>query len=345
MITKFVGDTIIFEANLSDAEGTAVTDALVTISVVDGLGSSVMVAQTATHTNSGTYQRGQSTSGWGHGPITETWRFSNGNGTQTEIVGNGFRIVGDTGLQTYIKPHELYGYYENVEDYFDGSELERVYDSYNFINQQLLNLGYDAPVRLLQDGVYDQSLRDWNAWDSIYRIVSPRAISQSRSTDEVFWFDYYKKRADEIWDKFRKKQIVLNVQTAPGEVGIMAGTKISGTLYGQMETNWEGYGKGFQGADFPRTWRVEITGTGTSGGLTEGTYRWSRDNGVTWDGTNALTDTGWVHLADEVYIRFHRGTYLGGTNGMWTTSDVWNFRTAPLKISTGGKNTVKSVGI
>lgn len=345
MITKFAGDTIVFEANLTDVDGTAITNAAVTVSVVDGVGSTVMSVLTATHTTAGTYQRGQSTSGWGIGPITESWRFSNNVGTQSEIVGNGFRIIGTNGLETYVGPNELGGYYENIEDYFDGSELERVYDSYNFVNQQLLNLGYNAPVRKGTSGIYDQALRDWNAWDSIYRIVAPRAISQSRPTDEGHWFDYYKKKADEVWDKFRKKQIVLNVQSAPGEVGIMEGTKISGTLYGQMETNWEGYGKGFLGADYPRTWRIEMTGTGTEGGLSEGTFRWSKDNGISWEGTNALTDTNWVYLADEVYVRFHRGTYTGGTTGMWTTSDTWQFRTAPLKISTGGKNFVKSVGI
>lgn len=345
MITKIAGDTIVFEANLTDADGTAITNAAATITVVDGVGSTVMSALTATHTSVGTYQRGQSTTGWGTGGITEQWKFTNSTGTLTQLVGNKFRIIGTSGLETYIQPHELYGYYENVENYFDGSELERVYDSFNFINQQLLNLGYDAPVRAGTSGFFDQSLRDWNAWDSIYRIVTPRAISQSRSTDEGHWFDYYKKKADELWDKFRKKQIVLNVQSAPGEVGIMAGTKVAGTLYGQMETNWEGYGKGFLGDDFPRTWRVEMTGTGTAGGLTEGTFRWSKDNGVSWEGTNALTDTKWVYLADEVYIRFHRGTYTGGTTGMWSTSDAWTFRTAPLKISTGGKNIVKSVGI
>lgn len=343
MITKFAGDTIVFEANLTDANGTAITNASVRVSVVDGVGSTVMDSLTATHTSAGTYQRGQSTTGWGNGPIVETWRFTNSSGTQTEIVGNKFRIVGTSGLETYIKPHELYGYYENIEGYFDGSELERVYDSYNFINQQLLSLGYDAPVRKGTSGLYDQSLRDWNAWDAIYRIVSPRAISQARSTDEVYWFDYYKNRANELWDKFRKKQIVLNVQSSPGEVGIMAGTKISGTLGGQMETNWEGYGRGFQGADFPRTWRVEMVGTGTEGGLTEGQFRWSKNDGVTWEGTYT-TDLSWIHLDDEVYVRFHRGTATG-TTGMWTTSDVWTFRTAPLKITTGGRSSVKSVGI
>jgi hypothetical protein len=344
MITKIAGDTIVFEANLTDSGGTAITNAAATITVVDAVGSTVLSA-TATHIASGTYQRGNTTTGWGNGPITEYWKFTNSAGTLTEIVGNKFRIIGTSTLQPYVWPHELYTYYENIESYFDGSELERVYDSFNFINQQLLNLGYDAPVRKGTSGYYDQSLRDWNAWDSIYRIVMPRAISQSRPNDEGHWFDYYKNRSNELWNKFRKKEVVLNVQTSPGEVGIMAGTKVSGTLFGQMETNWEGYGKGFLGADYPRTWRVEMTGTGTEGGLTEGTFRWSKDNGISWCGTNAITDTNWIYLADEVYVRFHRGTYTGGTTGMWTTSDVWTFRTAPLKISTGGRGVVKSVGI
>jgi hypothetical protein len=343
MITMIAGDTIVFEANLTDSAGTAITNAAATLTVVDALGSSV-VSAVATHTSAGTYQRGNSTSGWGNGPITEYWKFTNSAGTLTEIVGNKFRIIGTSTLQPYVWPHELYTYYENVEGYFDGSELERVYDSFNFINQQLVNLGYNLPVVKGTNGYYDQSLRDWNAWDSIYRIVSPRAISQARAGDDTLWFDYYKKRSEEMWDRFRKKQVVLNIQNAPGEVGIMAGTKIAGTSNGQMETNWEGYGKGFLGGDFPRTWRIEMVGTGTAGGLTEGTFRWSKDDGVTWDGTSAQTDINWIHLADEVYVRFHRGT-ASGTINMWSTADTWQFRTAPIKLTTGGRNSVKSVGI
>lgn len=333
------GDTIVFEAILTDTDGTALTNATAGLNIVDSTGSTVFSGQ-GTHITEGTYQRYQNTTSWGTGPIMEYWRFTNAAGTITQVVGNKFRIVGTQTLQPYVWPHELYAYYENIEGFFDGSELERVWDSYNFINQQLNTLGHHLPVVIGTDGYYDQSLRDWNAWDALYRIVSPRMVSQIKSDEEKPWFDYFKKRADEKWEQFRTKRIVLNAQQAPGEVGIQPGTKVGGTYAGQMETNWGGYGNGFTGADFPRTWRVEVIGTGTSGGIAEGTYRWSNDNGLTWTGT-LLTTQEWTYLKEEVYVRFHRGTSTGTTN-LWTTSDVWQFKTSPYKLSSGGKSSAKS---
>lgn len=340
MINVVTGDSIIFEANLTDVNGTAVTNASASLTVVDSVGSTVIAAVSASHTGSGTYQKTGSTTGWAYGPIMEYWRFSNASGTRSEIVGHKFSIVGTATLEPYIFPHELFAYYENAENYFDGSELERTWDSFNFINQQLNTLGYRLPITKGTDGYYDQALRDWNAWDALYRIVAPRMLSQVRSEDDKPWFEYFKKRSDEKWEQFRTKKVILNKQTGPGESGILPGTKIAGTLTSTLETNWEGYGQGFQGADFPRTWRVEILGTGTTGGLTEGTFRWSQDDGVTWEGTNN-TQTGWIYLRDEVYVRFSRGTGTG-TVGFFTTSDVWQFNTAPTKISAGGKAIARS---
>lgn len=339
MISVYVGDTIVFEANLTDSTGTSIQDCIATIVVNDASGSNVFTG-TATHVSDGTYQRSRSTSAWGQGPIAEYWRFSNNTGTITQTVGNKFRIVGTASFSPYVWPHELFAYYENIEDFFDGSELERVLDGYNFINQQLTTLGYPLPVTKGTDGYYDQALRDWNAWESVYRLVSPRMSSQIKQEDGKPWFDYFKKRANEKWEEFRTRKVVLNKQSGPGKVGIQPGTKIAGTLAGQMESNWEGYGNGFSGADFPRTWRIEMLGTGSSGTLGEGTYRWSKNNGVTWEGTQ-LTTEDWTFLQDEVYIRFHRGTSTG-TSGFFTTADVWTFNTTPTKLSTGGKSVARS---
>ncbi len=339
MINVQSGDTLIFQAHLTDLNGTAITNATGSLIVVDNTGSSVFNG-TVNHISDGTHLRSISTASWGIGPIQEYWSFSNLSGTFSQSVFNKFRIIGTNTIDPYIHTHELFAYYENVDGYFDGSEEERVWDSYNFINQQLQALGYKLPVTKGDDGFYDQALRDWNAWDSIYRIIAPRAVSQTRDNEDKPWFDYYKKRSDEMWDRFLKKKVVLNKQTSPGEAGIQPGTKVAGTLYSRMETNWEGYGNGFKGADFPRTWRVEVLGTGTSGGLSEATFRWSMDNGVSWEGTST-TSVSWVPLTDEVYVRFHRGTYTGTTN-IFSTADAWNFNTAPLKISSGGVRSAQS---
>lgn len=334
-----VGDSIVFESVLVGTSGSAITNAVTTLRVNDATGSLVL-NQLVSHTTTGTYQYTASTSGWSNGPINEYWKFTNSAGTATKIVGNKFRIVGTSTLEAYVRPHELYAYYENVENYFDGSEDQRVIEAFDFINQQLNSLGYKTPVSKGSNGYFDQALRDWNAYDAIYRIVYPRAVAQTRDSNDTPWFDSFKKRADEKWNDFKSKKIVLNIQTSPSEAGIGRGTKVAGSLYGNMETNWEGYGYGFKGADFPRTWRVEILGTGTAGQVDEGTYRWSMDNGITWVGTG-VTSQSWLHLQDEVYIRFTRGTHAG-TTGLYTVADAWQFNTAPLKISTGGKHSVNS---
>lgn len=339
MINVIVGDTIVFEANLKDASGATVTNAVANLIVVDKTGSTVLTT-TAAHQGDGTYQKSQSTTGWNQGPINEYWKFTSSNGTASQIVSGKFRLTGTDTLEPYIKPHELFAYYENVENYFDNSELERVYDSYNFINQQLTTLGYKLPVSKGTDGYYDQALRDWNAWDSIYRIVFPRMVSQIKQDDGKPWFDYFKKRADEKWDEFRSRKVVLNSLSTPGEVGVQPGTKIGGTLYSVMQNNWEGYGNGFEGADFPRTWRLEVISIGTDGAFANSQYRWSMDNGITWEGTQTA-QTAWVMLADEVYVRFDRGSSTG-TTGLFTTADVWQFNTVPIKLSTGGKGVARS---
>lgn len=340
MKNTVVGDSIIFEAVLKDVNGDAVTNSLTTLTVVDAAGSTVQPGTTVPHISAGTYNKTISTGSWGYGPIVETWKFESSNGTTTEVITNTFKIVGTTANLTYISASELKTYFENVEDYFDGNEDESVLNAFNFVNSQLTTLGHQVPVQYGTDGQYDQALRDWNAWEAVFRIVQARAVSQISENNEKPWYYKFHDLSDEKWKQFKDKRVVLNRQTGPGKAGISKGTKIAGTRASQMETNWEGYGKGFQGEDFPRTWRVELLGTGTSGGLYEGTFRWSTDNGVTWDGT-ALTDQAWVSLKDEVYVRFHRGTSTA-TTSLFGTDDVFQFTTAPLKNSTGGMKVAKS---
>lgn len=339
MLNKVVGDTIIFEAYIEDSSGSAITGASAALTIVDAYGSSVYTS-TAPHTSGGTYQKAISTAGWGYGPIVETWRFTSSGGTSTEVLTNNFRIVGTNPNLTYISAPELKFYFENVEDYFDGTEDENVLNAYNFVNNQLTSLGHQVPVQYGTDGVYDQGIRDWNAWEALFRIVAARAVSQTNETNDKPWYYKFKDLSDEKWKQFKDKKIVLNRQSGPGKVGISAGTKVAGTLMGQMHTNWEGYGYGFLGEDFPRTWKVEVIGTGTSGGVFECPYRVSDDDGLTWIGT-FTTDQVWTPIKDEVYLRFTKGTSTGSTN-LFSTSDVWQFTTAPLKISTGGKNIAKS---
>lgn len=339
MIDKVAGDTIVFEAHLVGTSGSAIVDAVANITVLDFAGSTVL-SSTAPYVSDGTYQKSVSTLGWNKGPIVENWKFTNGAGTLSQVVSNMFRIVGTEVQPTYIFANELKFYYENIEDYFDGDEEAQIINASNEINAKLESIGYKMPIRPKADGYYDQPLRDLNAYAAITRIVSKRQAGYNRG-DEKPWFSYFGELSGSIYRKIENKTYNFDRDYSVAEGGIGVGTKVAGTRVGQMETNWRGgIGTGFQDASFERDWVVQVTGTGTAGELSEGTYKWSNDSGLTFT-TDYVTSFEWSHLKDGVYVRFHRGTGTGTTN-IFAADDKWNFKTFPVNQTVGGKKTARS---
>ncbi len=339
MMHRVVGDSIIFEVNLTDSGGTAITDAVGSLTVVDGVGSTVMATH-APHTSAGTYRRTNSTTGWGKGPITEYWKFMNGAGTTSQVISNGFRIIGTETVRPYINKDELKSIYENIEDYFDGSEEAQVVDAFNEINSKLESIGYKLPIKTKADGFFDQPLRDWNGYNAIMRIVSRRQSGYNRE-DEKPWFSYFQEMAGSICKRFENKEYNLDRDYSVSEAGIGQATKTVGTSVGQLETNWRGgIGTGFQDYTFERDWAVEITGTGASGTINECTFKWSNDGGLTY-ATTYTTNFDWQHLRSGVYVRFHRGTSTSGTN-LFGVGDKWTYKTFPVNQAVGGKRTARS---
>lgn len=340
MIDKIAGDTIVFEANLTGTNGSAITDATASLVVLDFAGSTVL-SSTAPHTAVGTYQKSVTTLGWNKGPITEHWKFTNGAGTMSQVVNNLFRIVGTETITPYIFPVELRFYYENIEEYFDGDEEAQVVNAFNEINAKLESVGYKMPIRPKADGYYDQPLRDLNAYAAITRIVSKRQAGYGRG-DEKPWFAYFEDLSGSIYRKIENKTYNFDRDYSVSESGIGIGTKAVGTRPGQMETNWRGgIGTGFQDWTFERDWVVQVTGTGTAGEVNEGTYKWSNDSGLTF-ATACKTDFEWTHLKDGVYVRFHRGTGTSGTTNIFAADDKWTFKTFPSNQTVAGKRTARS---
>ena len=341
MINKVAGDTIIFEANLTDSGGTAVTSAVGSITVVDGVGSTVL-ATNAPHTASGTYQRSQSTSGWGNGPITETWRFTNSSGTTTMVANNNFRIVGTDTVAPYVYLEELPSYYSNIVDYTDGSEEAQLVDAYWEVNSRLEAMGIKLPFKPKADGFYDQPLRDLNAYEALIRIISKRQQSFNRTGEEDPWFMAFRKEADRIYKAILNKEYNFDRDYSVSEGGIGLATKVVGTSNGQMETNWRGgVGDGFYDSSYERDWVVRMVGTGTAGEIGECSFVWSRNGGISNDGT-FTTSLEWQELGSGVYIRFHRGTYEGGTINLFAVSDKWKFKTYPRTQTVGGRRSAQS---
>jgi hypothetical protein len=341
VINILLNDNILFEANLKDSAGVAITTAVGSLTVTD-FGGSAVLATHAAHTAAGTYQFNKNTAGWGYGPVTERWTFTSSSGTSSELVHRNFRIVGTTTVIPYIFPEELQNYHENIGDYFDGNEEAQVFDAFYDINSRLEALGIKLPIAPRPDGFYDQALRDLNAYEAIIRIVSKRQQSFDRTGNQEPWFMAYRKEADRIYKGIANKMYNFDRDISTSEGGVGIATKVVGGTRGQMETNWRGgVGKGFKDDSFERDWIVKVTGTGTAGEIAECTYTWSNDGGISIGGT-LTTAMDWNELGTGVYVRFHRGTYTGGTVNLFAANDTWNFKTFPKTQTVGGVRTARS---
>ncbi len=335
----FLNDSIVFEARVLGTSGSAISDAAANLLVTDFRGSAVSNGAVG-YKGDGTYQKTVNTAGWGRGPITEYWSFSNDAGTTSQLVTNMFRIVGTNTLTPYIFANELRFYYENIEDYFDGDEDSHIENAFNEINAKLESLGYKMPIRPKQDGYYDQPLRDLNAYSACLRIVSKRQSGYNRNDDKP-WFSYFAEQAGSIYRRIENKNYNFDREYSVAEGGIGIGTKAVGSSPGQMETNWRGgVGNGFADDTFERDWSVQVTGTGTAGEVNECPYRWSRDGGLTFGtGTTAYD---WKELQNGVYVRFHRGTGTSGTINIFASGDKWTFKSFPRNQTIGGKHSARS---
>ena len=338
-----LGDTIDFITTVHDVDGTSIEDASVTLKVYDSTGSLVL-SDTISHTSGGTYVETKATDGWGTGGIRQEWTIESSSGTKSIPVEDEIRIasVGAT-TSTYIDVGELQSYFSRITDYLDNKSEDKVIAAYKYENRLLEGLGYSTPRPKTSDGFYDQSLRDFNAWESIYRIVEDNQITQAPSDENgERWYDGFKHQASMVYDDWKSKKITFTNEVSPGEAGIEPATRTVGSSAGTMLNNHsEAYGSGFTGADFQRDWSVEITGTGTAGELRECSYKWSNDGGL---GTTVGTTTdGWTHLANQCYIRFTRGTSTG-TNNIFVVGNKWTWKTTPTKYSVGGNNSARSYG-
>lgn len=340
MIDIIVGESIVFGANVKDEDGTAITGLTGTLTVTDGLGS-VVYNGTVSHSSAGTYVGTLSSSGWGLGGVKELWVFPSAAGTTIDRNDNRFRVVSASPTETYIQKEELRGYYENIEDYYDGTEDALIVDACNALNAKLQSLGYSTPVKPLSTGYHDQILRDMNAYGAVSRIVAKRHASLSRRDDERPWFAYFDEKYKACLSKLEKKEYSLERDYSPGESGVGIATKTAGTRNGVLETNWRGgIGDGLLDWTFQRDWKVNIYGTGTAGEVNECQFRYSSDDGMSW-GTGGTTSYEWTHIGSGVHVRFHKGTSSGSTN-LFAVGDTWEFKTTPKGQVKGGKRIARS---
>lgn len=239
--------------------------------------------------------------------------------------------MGYSGTQDWID------LFEGIEDYWEDNAgsaaliLSVGSRAYRNVNDKLLTIGIRAPVGTTEDGDYDQALKDWESWWCIYALMVRRHRGEW-DDEEPLWASKIYWEGTQIYEDLRDRSTILEHQRSPFESGVGTAQADSGTAgSASFHTNWEGYGGYYSGTDYKRDWIVEITGTGTSDDITQGTYRWSRDGGVSWLGTDGTTGTDWIDLGSNVYIRWN---YAGGTTEQIAIGDKWTFSTWPkyLKV-------------
>ena len=341
MLNRVVGDSLDFFITLWGNDGTVVSNGTGTFSAYDANGSLVADSLTATNSGSGDYTLRVSSTGWAKGPVKERWKFVGGFGTLTENKDNGYRLIGTESLESYINVEELKFYYEQIEDYFDGSEKSIILDAKMEIDARLEAMGHKLPLRVKPNGFYDQPLRDLNAYEAIYRIVSKRQSSLVRD-EETPWYEGFRQASGSLFRKIQNKVYSFDRDYSPSEGGVGTGTKTVGTSEGQLDTNWRGgVGNGFQDSSYERDWVVQIHDIATTAEIGSSSFVWSNNNGMSWHGT-LDTDLDWLHLGYGVHVRFHRGTYTGGTTALFAVGDQWKFKTFPRGQTVGGKRTAVS---
>lgn len=338
MINKYRGETILFQS-VVQLDGTGVSNAVGSLSVWDYTGSQVANVL-GTYQGTGTYQHSANSNAYGTGVMKYQWTIKTANGTNIDVRENEINLIGTTSNpESYIKLAELHTYYPVIEQYIDDTSESYVQESFKYINRMLENLNYKTPLLVNSDGLYDQSLRDMNAYFALYRIVASREIDRSTG-DEKKWYKEFEENAMGIYNAIKKGIITFQDQLSPAEVGVQRPTRTVGSSVGTLVNNFDGgYGDQFKGSDYPRTWSVTINGTGTVGNLPECSYTWSNDGGV--NSTTGTCSYDWQQLQDEVWIRFTRGTSTG-TTGIMVVGDKWQFTTTPVKGMRKTKNVASS---
>jgi len=121
------------------------------------------------------------------------------------------------------------------------------------------------------------------------------------------WINAFKNNADQIIADIRGQNVVFQDDITSGESGIGIGTFTAKSGAAQWFSNWEtGV---FTGYDYPRTYIVEIDGTTAGNGIGSSTFKWSKNNGVSWEEEGRATDHDWVGLDSGLMVRWEtRGT-------------------------------------
>lgn len=223
------------------------------------------------------------------------------------------------------------------------------------------------PVRKGTNGEYPNAVRSWCAYSVIYHKLVSRFQAEFETLPDSI--EHYGTWAEREGSTVLTGGAIFDNEIDAGELGI-GQSQVVGTLgadtRGTFHTNWRGYpfgdsvrylsaanlegffpsryalqgypSEGFLGADFPRTWIVEIT---TAGGVGTAEFKWSMDGGIVWEEEEVTTDYDFDHLMDNVWVRFE-GDAIGSHH--FTDGDKWRFQTVPEDIRRSYGSTEARIG-
>lgn len=220
-----------------------------------------------------------------------------------------------------------------------GTVWDDMQACYNRVNERLDGMGrFTSPIGTQTDGRYPQQLIDWQGCLVIYEKIASRHLSEFERVPE--WVQDYNIRATAIEELLEQGAVLFKDELAISEVGISAPSIVATTGFATLYNNYDDPRYPYLGDDVLRTYRVVIDGTGAGNAIGQATFKWSMDNGVSWESSNQTSGTEFKELNNNVWISWQPARGLTGTQRQLEINDQWSFTCRPLSKKTyGGGNT------
>jgi len=240
------------------------------------------------------------------------------------------------GTNRYADFSDMQRIFPGIVDYFlnaaQGTTDARNYliAATNKINEFLQALPFieTVPLATTASGDFDQRIKDMCCNLAIHERVWGKLRQQL--PEKPLWIADFYSEATSIMRDIVDGNTILEVGIGGAEKGINEPAK-GATNSGQalFFNNSDGYNGRLTDVFGKRTWVVQIDATASGNNIAQATYKWSMDNGFSWEEEAIATGTDWDSLAYNVYVRFQHGT---GTANQLNFGDRWVWTTVPERL-------------
>lgn len=233
----------------------------------------------------------------------------------------------DTLLEGFVSRY--YGsYIDGSEDITIGTQYSvDLANSFQQTNEWLSGVNHIKviPIATQSDGNYPFNVRMLQGNLMIYhRLLGAHYGEFSEGIPG--WVRVYLSRANDIYTDIKSQRVVFTDDITQGESGIGQGTFVSRTGVANLYTNWEtGF---YRAADFAKTYSIQIDGTTDGNNIGQSTFKWSKDGGISFVGTNVDTGTTWIELEAGLSVRWEPI----GTGVQTSLGDRFDVRCIPANV-------------